>query len=324
MNDPNRSERGCETTEPTSQPPARGRTRRWRARQRVLRGTAVLPGFVTLLNGLAGLAAIHFATKEAFGTFSPAHLNNLWWGVWLIVLAMLFDMLDGRLARMTRRTSDFGGQLDSLCDAISFGVAPAMLMIRTVIPAMRGIGVLGQHWRLERLAWSVAAVYVACAVVRLARFNAENEPDESAHMDFRGLPSPGAAAALVSLVLLFERLTHVLPDWQQQPWFLIAASAVLQAMTLTVALLMVSRVRYIHVVNQYIRGRRPISYLVKLLLIALAVVLYPWVTLAVVPTIYVISGPLGLLWRIVRPRGRRRPAASGQTPPVAEQLDAER
>ncbi len=237
-----------------------------RARERILRSTAVLPSFVTILNGLAGLAAIHFATKEALATLSPTSLDNLSIAAWLIALAMVLDMLDGRLARMTRRTSDFGGQLDSLCDAISFGVAPAILMLRSVTPLLLKIDQFGQHWHLERVIWSAAAVYVACTVLRLARFNAENEPDESAHMNFKGLPVPGAAAVVISLVLLFNWLTTKIgPQWDDEIWLLIIFSVLLPVITFVVSLLMVSRFKYAHVVNQYIRGRRPFNYLVKLI-----------------------------------------------------------
>ena len=273
-----------------------------RARQRVLRTTAVLPSLVTVLNGLAGFAAIHFATKDALG---QAQVGNLARAVWMIVIAMVFDTLDGRLARITRRTSDFGGQLDSLCDAISFGVAPAMLMLRTVVLTLRQIGV-AEHANLERVVWAVAGVYVACSVLRLARFNVENEPDESAHMDFPGLPSPGAAAAVVALVLLFTNLTNL--DLAGR-WFLITTSMVLPAVTLAVALLMVSRVRYVHIVNQYIRGKRSLWYLVRLVTLVLAVLWQPYIALAVIAIAYALSGPVGSVWAKVR-SSRKTPAGA--------------
>ena len=153
---------------------ARRRARRERNQRRILKTTAVLPSLFTISNGLLGFAA------------------------------MICDMLDGRLARLTRRTSDFGGQLDSLCDVISFGVAPAVLMLRTVMGAVHGqVGKVAflaplSDVGIERILWCAAGVYVAGAALRLARFNVENEPDESAHMLFRGLPSPGAAAAVAT------------------------------------------------------------------------------------------------------------------------------
>ncbi len=290
------------------------RHRRTRARRRILQSTSLLPGLLTIANGLSGFAAIHFATKDALGQSS---LANLGVASWFIFLAMFFDMLDGRVARMTRRTTDFGGQLDSLCDIISFGAAPAVLMLRTVIVALRGheiepIVFLSKTAGMERVVWCIAGLFLACAALRLARFNVENVPDESAHMNFRGLPSPGAAAPIAALVLLFEHLAGFETGWRSRPWLLATVSVALPLMTLAGGLLMVTRFRYTHVVNQYIRGRRPFGYLVKLVIFGLAALLEPYVTLAVVTMVYALSGPAGMAWRLVR-----RPEASNnsRTPP---------
>jgi CDP-diacylglycerol--serine O-phosphatidyltransferase len=277
------------------------------ARMTLMQGTAVLPSFVTMLNGIAGLAAIHFATKGAYGQFDGGHMACLRTASWLIVLAMVFDMLDGRLARMTRRTSDFGAQLDSLCDAISFGVAPAILMVHLSVPSLRALGVLGLDWRIERLVWLVASIYVACAVLRLARFNVETEADESAHMTFRGLPTPGAAASVASVVLLIERLTTVdalVGNWQQSRPFLMVMSIVPIIVAGGTAVLMVSSFEYMHLVNQYIRGKRPFSYLVKLLFVGVLLVWQPFATAAIGTNVYALSGPARSVWIRLRPGGR--------------------
>jgi CDP-diacylglycerol--serine O-phosphatidyltransferase len=285
------------------------RPRRVRKR-RILLSTSLLPGLLTVSNGLSGFAAIHFATKDALG---EATLHHLMIAAWFIFLAMFFDMLDGRVARMTRRTTDFGGQLDSLCDVVSFGVAPAVLMLRTVIMALRGhemepFVVLSKTVGVERVVWCIAGLYLACAALRLARFNVENVPDESAHMTFQGLPSPGAAAPVAALVLLFDHLMSFESGWRSQPWLSALVSVVLPLMTLAVGLFMVARFRYTHVVNQYIRGRRPFSYLVKIVIIGLAAMLEPYVTLAAVTVGYALSGPVGALWRLMRRRpGSDRP-----------------
>ena len=317
MADPSVPERDDDLLVPAEEHEGAPHPLRRRARRRILRSTAMLPSLVTLLNGLSGLGAIHFATKEALGSLNDTHVTNLRTAAWLIALAMVFDMLDGRLARMTRRTSDFGGQLDSLCDAISFGVAPAVLMVRVVAPTLRQVAQLGLDWHLERVVWSLGAVYVACAVLRLARFNVENEPGESAHMDFQGLPSPGAAAAIVALVLLFEWCTRVAPllnegKWllKEQLWFLVAVSAVLPVATLCTALFMVSNFRYSHLVNQYVRGKRPFGYLVRFVVIGLAIWWQPFATIAVFACIYALSGPTAALFRWVA-RRRRAPVVAG-------------
>jgi len=107
-------------------------TREGGAPRRILRDTSFLPALVTLMNGIAGFAAIHYATKGSLGS---AELGNLTLSAWLIFAAIVFDALDGRVARMTRKATDFGAQLDSLCDAVSFGVAPGILMAHAVIAA---------------------------------------------------------------------------------------------------------------------------------------------------------------------------------------------
>jgi CDP-diacylglycerol--serine O-phosphatidyltransferase len=227
---------------------------------------------------------------------------------------MFCDMIDGRLARFARLTSDFGAQLDSMCDVISFGIAPAILMVRTVMGAAHGQAETGFVFArfsgigLERLLWCLGAVYVAGAAMRLARFNVENAPDESAHMEFRGLPSPGAAAAVATLVLLFVHLENITRGgWLFGPWLLSTTTRISEAMaaaigvllplvTLATGLLMVSRFRYAHVVNQYIRGKRPFSYLVKVVVLGLLALLEPYLALAGAAVVYALSAPLAAAW----------------------------
>ena len=276
--------------------------RRQRARRRILRSTAVLPALCTVLNGLSGFAAIHFATKDALGS---ASMMNLTIGAWMVAAAMLFDMLDGRLARLTRRTSDFGAQLDSLSDAISFGVAPAVLMLRAIITTMREYV---NHLTMERVVWCVAGVYVACALLRLARFNVETERDESAHMEFSGLPSPGAAALVAAMVALIGDLQG--REWTPKNVLYPAASVALPLVTLAVALLMVSRFRYPHVMNKYFRGRRPFNFLVAVVLLVLAAIMELILTGAIVAMVFALFGPVDALVRKLR-----KPAEQHVPPP---------
>ena len=104
----------------------------------------------------------------------------------MIFFAMIADMLDGRVARMSQATSSFGGQLDSLCDMVSFGIAPAFLMLK-ILENKLDLSSLNQTTFgtfLERFIWLAAAVYFSCAAIRLARFNVENEKEESEHISF--------------------------------------------------------------------------------------------------------------------------------------------
>jgi len=279
-------------------------------RQRIVASISILPSLLTLSNGLLGFAAIAVATRQE--TAFTTALSNQAIAIWLLVGAMLCDMLDGRVARMTHVTSDFGGQLDSMCDVISFGVAPAMIMLRTTVLTMHETLGVEVHRTFERAIWCCAATYVACAVMRLARFNVENEPDESAHMDFKGLPSPGAAAGLLSLILLFEHLRNksdggwlanslLKADWFAGQWLPAAMCVILPVVTVIIGLLMVSQLPYVHLLNQYVRGKKPVGYLVKMVLMVLVIVIMPLVALTVATQVFVFSAPIKAI--IAKARG---------------------
>jgi CDP-diacylglycerol--serine O-phosphatidyltransferase len=230
-----------------------------RVRKQRVRYIALLPSLITILNGVFGFVAIALATKGvkpevgAWSSFAVAG--------YMVLVAMCADMLDGRLARMSQSTSSFGGQLDSLCDMISFGVAPAFLMLKLVESKLELGNIVGAGF-LHRFIWLAAIMYIACAAIRLARFNVENEENEAAHMSFVGLPSPGAAGVVVSLVIFYQK---------EVPYF-DAFVYLLPFITLGVAILMVSQVRYPHVLNVYLTGKKPFAHLIWLLfLLGLAV-----------------------------------------------------
>jgi len=229
-----------------------------RVRRQRLKSITVLPSLITILNGVCGFTAIVLTAK---GSFAMAG--------YMILLAMIADMLDGRLARMSQSTSSFGGQLDSLCDVISFGVAPAFLMLK-VLEHKLGIAHLSAtaEGLLQRFIWLAAAVYISCAAIRLARFNVENEEDESAHMSFVGLPTPAAAGVIVSLIIFHQETLPVLSDKNTYAYILLEDLIIygLPFLALGIAILMVSRIRYPHVLNQYIKGKKPFAHLIRVLL----------------------------------------------------------
>jgi len=208
-----------------------------RVRRQRLKYITILPSLVTILNGICGFTAIVFASKSA--TLGPGGFSYFALSGYMVVFAMIADMLDGRLARMNQSTSSFGGQLDSLCDIISFGVAPAFLMLRVLEEKLVGFTGLNPTTAtfVERFIWVAVAGYLSCAAIRLARFNVENEEDESAHMSFIGLPTPGAAGVIISLVILHQ---ETLPS-------LNAIIYALPFCALGSAALMVSRIRYPHI-----------------------------------------------------------------------------
>ncbi len=231
--------------------PHRGRLFRRDRKQRV-KYITILPSLITTLNGVFGFMAIALASKEVkpeAGQWSCFVVAG-----YLVLAAMCADMLDGRLARMSQSTSSFGGQLDSLCDMVSFGVAPAFIMLKLVEYKLElNTVIIGGF--LHRFIWLAAFAYIACAAIRLARFNVENEENEAAHMSFMGLPSPGAAGVVVSLVIFQQ---------SEVPTFDILVYA-LPFITLGVALLMVSQVRYPHLLNVYLTGKKPFGHLIWIL-----------------------------------------------------------
>jgi len=231
-----------------------------RVRKQRLKYVTVLPSLITILNGVCGFVAVILASKGAFAMAG-----------YMVLLAMIADMLDGRLARMSKSTSSFGGQLDSLCDIISFGVAPAFLMFEVLqkfeLVGFTQLSITFASF-LHRFVWLAAAAYISCEAIRLARFNVENEEDASAHMSFMGLPGPAAAGVIVSLIIFHQ---ETLPELltRDSRVFVICESAIMYALpflTLGIAVLMVSRIRYPHVLNQYIKGPKPFSHLIWLLL----------------------------------------------------------
>jgi CDP-diacylglycerol--serine O-phosphatidyltransferase len=207
-----------------------------------------------------------FASKgfEDF-TFHDIKSSNFAWAASMLIIAMIADTLDGRIARMSHTTSSFGGQLDSLCDMISFGVAPAFLVLKIVsfkfMSLIDPASPMLEEF-ISRFIWLAAAIYVACAAIRLARFNVENEEDESSHLSFIGLPTPAAAGVLASIVLFYQ---NVMPEWgSDTTLYTVIETIIIYALpfvTLGIAVLMISRVPFSHMVNVYLKGRKPVAYL---------------------------------------------------------------
>ena len=280
-------------------------------RRQRLKYITVLPSLITILNGVCGFAAIVFASKGAklgVGQFSYHELQLSYFAMagYMILLAMIADMLDGRLARMSRSTSSFGGQLDSLCDVVSFGVAPAFLMLK-VLEYKFGFDEpdTGIENFLQRFIWLAAAAYISCAAIRLARFNVENEEDESAHMSFIGLPTPAAAGVIVSLIIFHQETLPQLSKSTEA--YLICENAIIYALpflALGVAVLMVSRIRYQHILNQYIKGKKPFAHLIRALLFLGLIIWSRQTALVLIFCGFAASGFIKwLYYKLIRKRG---------------------
>jgi CDP-diacylglycerol--serine O-phosphatidyltransferase len=207
---------------------------------------------------------------------------------WLIFLAMIFDALDGHVARLARSTSDFGAQLDSLCDLVSFGVAPGFLLVK-MCPAFTY-----SHDKI----WLIAAAFAACAALRLARYNVETS-EEDDHMHFNGLPAPAASAAIAGFAILFYELRREGTLLLYHEEIDRAVQMALPIFALLVALLMVSRIPYPHVVNQVLRGQRSFGHIVALVFAFVAIMSIRGYSVPVIGCAYVVASPLKFLWQRV-------------------------
>jgi CDP-diacylglycerol--serine O-phosphatidyltransferase len=199
-----------------------------------------LPNLMTAGNLFCGFVAVIKCIQARLETMAPgtyAHTSAELYtqAVWFILVAVIFDSLDGRLARLGGRESLFGAEFDSLADVVSFGVAPALMMFFLILSPTQGYPVFRQ------IGWFVGFVYLLCAAVRLARFNVITNPFlhklKDSSKDFVGLPVPAAAATVASLVLL---LLHLSGDNREMH----KLSLALPVLLLLIALLMVSTVRY--------------------------------------------------------------------------------
>ena len=288
-------------------------------RKQRLKYITILPSLVTLINGACGFAAIVFASKAGQADLAGLNVYHRQFpffsmACYMIFFAMLADMLDGHLARISQNTSSFGGQLDSLCDVISFGVAPAFLMLRVVENNVTFSPVFDEF--VYRFLWLTAAIYIGCAAIRLARFNVENEEDEASHMSFWGLPTPAAAGVLTSLIILNQYIVKNIDN--SHTFFSSVGHNIiiisLPFVALGVSVLMVSRIRYSHILNQYLRGRKPFAYLIRAIAFIVIIIYRFEVALVLVFCSFALSG--FLKWFYYRVIAHKQTDSETEEPPL--------
>ena len=277
-------------------------------RRAYIRSVYFLPSMATLGNAVCGFAAAYVAALPApapAASYSFLADHRFTVAAYLIFGAMVCDALDGRLARFARHTTDFGGQLDSLADVISFGVAPGLLCI---LLCRAGFTHSVHHvpLQVDQLIWAIGALFMCCAAVRLARFNVSNEHGEQHHFSFLGLPSPAAGGMVAAWVLMQQDLAAPAPDsplWLAHTFARLSTFSlvVLPVLTLGCGLLMVSQIRYPHLVNRYLRGRRSIGRLIVVLVLVLLIVVAYQYVIALAMVGYV-------LWNAMSAAGRWRRA----------------
>lgn len=228
-----------------------------RPRRESLRwGIFLLPSLFTVGNMLAGFAAILHALS-----------GRLELAGWLIFLAGILDGLDGRIARLTKATSEFGKEYDSLADVVSFGVAPAVLAFQWGL------------WGMGKLGWAAAFLFVVAGSVRLARFNVR--ADHADRRYFVGLPIPAGAGAVTLMVLIAP-----------EPVVTPTASVAVCLFVFALAFLMVSPVRYRSFKDLDLRQRWPAKAFFFLAAVVAVVAFSPLPAMGAALAAYLVSGPL--------------------------------
>tara|TARA_B100000519_G_C14181842_1_gene408899 strand:- start:254 stop:1075 length:822 start_codon:yes stop_codon:yes gene_type:complete len=240
------------------------------------RGVYLLPNAITTGALFAGFYSIISAMD-----------GSLFKAAIAIVVAGFLDALDGRVARLTHTQSEFGVQYDSMSDLVAFGVAPGVLMFSWFLAPLGNIG------------WTVAFLYAACAALRLARFNTAPES-----RSFTGLASPAAAGILSSAVW----------TWTDNDMGTVSTelSVLLAIAVATLALLMVSPIRYYSPKNISQKGAVPYFYGLLIIFLFVIVFIYPPGMLLAIGVVYMLSGPIDLVWRM-RKRGLPVDDGSGDT-----------
>jgi CDP-diacylglycerol--serine O-phosphatidyltransferase len=245
-----------------------------RTRIKMKKGIYILPNLFTTGNLFCGFWAIVSVFKEEF-----------YYAAIAILLACVFDVLDGKVARLSGATSKFGIQYDSLADLVSFGVAPALLAFSW---ALRPYG---------RFGWLAAFLFVICGALRLARFNVMASSGETKY--FKGLPIPAAAAMIALTILLYLRLieTGGVKD------------VVILVMIYMLAFLMVSAVRYFSFKELGLAKRKPFSLFIFVVLSMTVIVMEPTIVLFGFILAYVFSGPamMVLAWHKKRTLKKMEP-----------------
>jgi CDP-diacylglycerol--serine O-phosphatidyltransferase len=257
-------------------------------RIRRLKTLPVLPTLLTAGNLASGITAI-LCAAHATGDERSAWLHA---GAIMVFVAMVCDMLDGKVARLTHTEGAFGAELDSLADVVSFGVAPAILVHRLIL-GEPGVFDYGQ-----RMLWFFTVFYPVMASIRLARYNVEASGEAKPY--FRGLPSPGAAAIVCAWIIFYHQYHDHLVAWQlakplDSPYaglvHLDPFGLALLGVSVLAALLMVSTVRYPHIGNTML-GRINFRKMILGLFISFLLFTYPAPTLFAATTGFVLWGAL--------------------------------
>ncbi|OGW54101.1 MAG: CDP-diacylglycerol--serine O-phosphatidyltransferase [Nitrospirae bacterium RBG_13_43_8] len=219
------------------------------------KGVYLLPTSLTLCSMFFGFYSILASLK-----------GNYVHAAWAIMFATIFDGLDGWVARLTHTTTKFGIELDSLSDLVAFGVAPAVMLYKW------GLFLFG------RIGWAAAFLFMVCGALRLARYNIQMGSTES--KAFTGMPIPGAAAVVGTLVIFYHEMWEITPD---KNYFILLLAIFL-------SVLMVSTLRFHGAKELNLGKRKPFSILVGIVIVFAFIVVHPQIALFLFAMLYLIGG----------------------------------
>lgn len=247
------------------------------------KGIYILPNLITLSSMFAGFYSIVASLNSDYER-----------AAWAIMIASVFDVLDGWVARITHTATRFGIEMDSLADVISFGVAPGVLVYTWTLSSFGKIGWLGSFF------------LVACAALRLARFNVQMGSTEKKH--FTGLPTPASALVIATTVLAYEEILHILEHLKLvQLADVVGKDYWILALTFMLAGLMVSNITYHSLKEANLKERRPFGILVVIAAFLAVVAYHPELVLFLVSISYVAVGLLEALFKLFK---RQKPATA--------------
>ncbi|MDR1259911.1 MAG: CDP-diacylglycerol--serine O-phosphatidyltransferase [Endomicrobium sp.] len=250
------------------------------------KGIYIIPTLFTCGNMTCGYLSV---ISSINGNFTKA--------AWLIMLAISFDMMDGRIARLTKSTSEFGIQVDSLSDLLSFGVAPSVMMYQLILHTMGKIGL------------AIGVLFVLCSAFRLAKFNIKVNSNNMYYNPFMGLPTPASAGLLISFILSYELfvsdssryLTYkTIPIFMKNmPIFL---KKIMPIVMIILSFLMVSNIPYTSFKNLKLSKPKVLKFLVLIILILSLIIVFPQNVIFVLFSMYILLGIFSYLakfWKIL-------------------------
>jgi CDP-diacylglycerol--serine O-phosphatidyltransferase len=243
--------------------------------EKLKKGIYIVPSILTCGNMSCGYLSVVSAIN---GDFTKA--------AWLLIISIVFDMMDGRVARLTKTTSEFGVQLDSLGDLVSFGIAPSVIMYQLVLNSMGKTGI------------AIAILFVLCSSLRLAKFNVQVK-NGVIHNSFIGLPTPASAGLLISFVLSYE-LFIAIPGqtltfktipilMKNMPIFFRTMPIVM----IILSMLMVSNIQYLSFKKIKLSKPKAFRFLVLIILLILLILAFPQNIIFILFSLYAFSGILG-------------------------------